>query len=118
MSDNTIKTLDGSTFLVSTPNGDIDARPDQPEGLFFKDTRHLSKWTLSLNGLALDVLSTDTIVLLRTALLRSPDRYHLQEPHALRRPATFRRQRFRGRRDGAQPQQRSSERRIAVGFRR
>jgi glycogen debranching enzyme len=61
MSDNTISTLDGSTFLVSTPNGDIDARPDQPEGLFFKDTRHLSKWTLTINGLALDVLSTDSI---------------------------------------------------------
>ena len=61
MSDNTISTLDGSTFLVSNPNGDIDARPDQPEGLFFKDTRHLSKWMLTINGLALDVLSTDSI---------------------------------------------------------
>jgi glycogen debranching enzyme len=61
MSDNTISTLDGSTFLVSNPNGDIDARPDQPEGLFFKDTRHLSKWILTINGLALDVLSTDAI---------------------------------------------------------
>jgi glycogen debranching enzyme len=61
MSDNTISTLDGSTFLVSNPNGDVDARPDQPEGLFFKDTRHLSKWTLTINGLHLDVLSTDSI---------------------------------------------------------
>jgi len=61
MSDNTISTLDGSTFLVSNPNGDIDARPDQPEGLFFKDTRHLSKWNLTINGIALDVLSTDSI---------------------------------------------------------
>ena len=61
MSDNTISTLDGSTFLVSNRNGDIDARPDQPEGLFFKDTRHLSKWMLTINGIALDVLSTDSI---------------------------------------------------------
>ena len=61
MSDNTISTLDGSTFLVSNRNGDIDARPDQPEGLFFKDTRHLSKWLLTINGIALDVLSTDAI---------------------------------------------------------
>jgi glycogen debranching enzyme len=61
MSDNTISTLDGSTFLVSNPNGDVDARPDQPEGLFFKDTRHLSKWTLTIDGIALDVLSTDSI---------------------------------------------------------
>ncbi len=43
------------------PNGDIDARPDQPEGLFFKDMRHLSKWTLTINGIALDVLSTDAL---------------------------------------------------------
>jgi glycogen debranching enzyme len=61
MSDNTVSTLDGSTFLVSNPNGDINARPDQPEGLFFKDTRHLSKWILTINGIALDVLSTDSI---------------------------------------------------------
>ena len=61
MSDNTVSTLDGSTFLVSNPNGDVDARPDQPEGLFFKDTRHLSKWMLTIDGIALDVLSTDSI---------------------------------------------------------
>src|SRR5262244_605874 len=61
MSDNTISTLDGSTFLVSNPNGDIDAKPDQPEGLFFKDMRHLSEWKLTVNGMTLDVLSTDSI---------------------------------------------------------
>ena len=42
MSDNGISILDGSTFLVSNRNGDIDAQPDEPEGLFFKDMRHLS----------------------------------------------------------------------------
>src|SRR5215831_6407358 len=61
MGDNNIRILDGSTFLVSNRNGDITAKPDEPEGLFFKDTRHLSKWLLTLNGLTLDVLSTDTI---------------------------------------------------------
>jgi glycogen debranching enzyme len=61
MSDNTISILDGSTFLVSSPNGDIEARPDQPHGLFFKDVRHLSKWKLTLQGTALDVLSTDAV---------------------------------------------------------
>jgi glycogen debranching enzyme len=61
MSDDSISTLDGSTFLVSSPNGDIDARPDEPQGLFFKDTRHLSKWKLTVNGITLDVLSTDSI---------------------------------------------------------
>ena len=53
--------LDGSTFLVSGPNGDINAAPDQPQGLFFKDTRHLSKWQLTIKGIPLDVLSTDSL---------------------------------------------------------
>ena len=61
MSDNSISILDGSTFLVSNRNGDIDAQPDEPEGLFFKDMRHLSKWKLTINGITLDVLSTDSI---------------------------------------------------------
>ncbi len=60
MSDS-ISILDGSTFLVSQANGDINAQPDQPEGLFFKDTRHLSAWNLTVNNVALDVLSTDTV---------------------------------------------------------
>src|SRR5215469_12152572 len=61
MSDNNVSTLDGSTFLVSSPNGDIDAKPDQPQGLFFKDMRHLSKWKLTIDGIVLDVLSTDAL---------------------------------------------------------
>jgi hypothetical protein len=35
MSDN-VSILDGSTFLVASPNGDIDAGPNEPEGLFYK----------------------------------------------------------------------------------
>ena len=61
MTDKTVSILDGSTFVVSSANGDIEAKPDQPQGLFFKDTRHLSKMILTLNGARLDVLSTDTI---------------------------------------------------------
>ena len=61
MSDNTVSILDGSTFLVSSPNGDIDAGPDQPQGLFYQDMRHLSKWKLTLKGIPLDVLSTEAI---------------------------------------------------------
>jgi len=59
MSDNNISILDGSTFLVSSPNGDIEAAPDAPQGLFYKDMRHLSKWKLTVEGLALSVLSAD-----------------------------------------------------------
>jgi glycogen debranching enzyme len=59
MTDNNVSILDGSTFLVSSPNGDIDAGPDEPQGLFYKDMRHLSKWKLIVEGAELDVLSTD-----------------------------------------------------------
>lgn len=57
----TINILDGSTFLVSKANGDIEAGPTEAEGLFFKDTRHLSRWKLTVNDIPLDVLSTDAI---------------------------------------------------------
>ena len=55
----TISILDGSTFLVSDLRGDIDASPAQDHGFFFRDTRFLSRWTLTANGSPLDVLSTD-----------------------------------------------------------
>ena len=61
MKDKNISILDGSTFLVSSANGDVDAGPDQPHGLFYKDMRHLSKWKLTIKGIALDVLSTDAL---------------------------------------------------------
>ncbi|MDP8957068.1 MAG: amylo-alpha-1,6-glucosidase [Actinomycetota bacterium] len=57
----TISILDGSTFVVSDRSGDIDASPDQPHGLFFRDTRFLSRWILRLEGRPLEVLSTDDI---------------------------------------------------------
>ncbi len=40
--------VQGSTFCISGRGGDI--RPDQPEGLFFLDTRLLSTWRLNVNG--------------------------------------------------------------------
>src|SRR5919204_5456467 len=57
----TISILDGSTFVVSDRRGDIDAGPDQPHGLFYLDTRFLSRWTLTLEGQPLEVLSTDDV---------------------------------------------------------
>jgi glycogen debranching enzyme len=59
MAKDTISILDGSTFLVSDLRGDIDASPDQPHGFFFRDTRFLSRWTLTANRSPLNVLSTD-----------------------------------------------------------
>jgi glycogen debranching enzyme len=57
----TISILDGSTFVVSDRRGDIEAGPEQPHGLFFADTRFLSRWVLTLEGRPLEVLSTDDV---------------------------------------------------------
>jgi glycogen debranching enzyme len=61
MRGDTISILDGSTFVVSDRRGDIDAGPDQPHGLFYRDTRFLSRWVLSVEGRPLEVLSTDDV---------------------------------------------------------
>lgn len=59
MSNGSVRILDGSTFVVSDRRGDIEAAPDQPAGLFYQDTRFLSRWVLIVNGIRPDVLSTD-----------------------------------------------------------
>ena len=59
MAKDTISILDGSTFIVGDRRGDLDASPDQPHGFFFRDTRFLSRWQLTLNGTAPEILSTD-----------------------------------------------------------
>ncbi len=56
-----VRILDGSTFCVSDEQGDIDARPDEPLGFFYRDMRHLSTWRLLLNGRPLDALTTDEV---------------------------------------------------------
>jgi glycogen debranching enzyme len=61
MANETIRILDGSTFVVSDRRGDIEAAPDQPHGFFFRDTRFLSRWVLRVDDRPLDVLSTDDI---------------------------------------------------------
>jgi glycogen debranching enzyme len=61
MPSETISILDGSTFVVSDRSGDVDAGPDQPHGLFYKDTRFLSKWKLTVDGESPETLSTDDI---------------------------------------------------------
>ena len=61
MASDLISSLDGSTFCVSDRRGDIDAGGDEPEGLFYRDMRHLSRWKLTVNGRPLDALSTDDI---------------------------------------------------------
>src|SRR5712691_7722270 len=59
MTRDSISILDGSTFIISDLRGDIAGSPDEPHGFFFHDTRFLSRWLLTVNGVAPDVLSTD-----------------------------------------------------------
>jgi glycogen debranching enzyme len=61
MANDTISILDGSTFVVSDLRGDIEASPDAPVGFFFRDTRFLSRWKLTVNGTTPDVLSNDDV---------------------------------------------------------
>jgi glycogen debranching enzyme len=59
MSLNTFSILDGNAFVVSDRRGDIDASPVDAQGLFLDDTRFLSRWILTVNGLRPTVLSVD-----------------------------------------------------------
>ncbi|WP_404400490.1 glycogen debranching N-terminal domain-containing protein [Pelagibacterium halotolerans] len=67
----------GDTFGVFDFNGDIHAAPGGAEGLFHRDTRHLSELTLSLNGVRPLLLSStlrdDNATL--TCDLTNPDLY-------------------------------------------
>lgn len=53
--------LEGNTFVVSDLAGNIAASPTDTLGLFAWDTRHLSRWVLTVNGQTLNPLSTDAI---------------------------------------------------------
>jgi glycogen debranching enzyme len=57
-SDN-VTTLHGASFLVSDKQGDVEATPDAPAGLFHADMRHLSRWTLLVDGRRPECISGD-----------------------------------------------------------
>ncbi|MFG2052635.1 glycogen debranching N-terminal domain-containing protein [Micromonospora sp. NPDC048930] len=52
-----VRVLDGNIFVLSEPNGDIEATVVNPCGFFDFDTRFLSRWRLSLDGERLNPLS-------------------------------------------------------------
>ncbi|MGY4544134.1 glycogen debranching enzyme [Arthrobacter sp. UYNi723] len=54
----TVTLVEGSSFCISLPNGDI--HPEHPHGLFVEDTRILSRWSLTINGLAVEPLAAET----------------------------------------------------------
>ena len=51
--------VDGATFVFSDPNGDVEA--EKPEGYFYEDVRHLSRWCLTLNGKPLSTLTSRVV---------------------------------------------------------
>ena len=61
MPDRQISILKGSAFVVSDRLGDVTSAIGNPNGLFYRDMRHLSRWQLRLNGRELDVLSAETL---------------------------------------------------------
>jgi len=61
VSDRQISILKGSAFVVSDGLGDVTNVLGNPNGLFYRDMRHLSRWQLRLNGRELDVLSAETL---------------------------------------------------------
>jgi glycogen debranching enzyme len=57
----TVSILEGNTFVVSNRDGNIEASATDTGGLFAWDTRFLSRWVLTLNGVKPNVLSTDDL---------------------------------------------------------
>ncbi len=55
----TISILDGNKFVVSSRAGDMEATPTENHGLFLNDTRFLSRWVLTINGMRPKLLSVD-----------------------------------------------------------
>jgi glycogen debranching enzyme len=72
VNDGLVKILDGNTFVVSDPRGDIEASLTDPTGLFSFDTRFLSKWILTVNGQRLTPLSTDDMQYFETRFFLVP----------------------------------------------
>ena len=54
----TVTLVEGSSFCISSANGDI--HPEHPHGVFYEDTRILSRWNLAVNGQPLEPLTAST----------------------------------------------------------
>jgi glycogen debranching enzyme len=56
-----VSILDGGTFVVSDQRGNIEHSVNRPLGLFHLDTRFLSEWILTIDGIVPAALSTDDV---------------------------------------------------------
>jgi len=67
-----IQVLDGSTFMISDQFGDV--REGSAAGLYHEDTRHLSRWVLTLNGARPILLTSEEVDYYSAAFfLTNPD---------------------------------------------
>ncbi len=55
----TVTLVEGSSFCISAANGG-DINPELPHGVFHLDTRILSRWELTINGLTIEPLAAET----------------------------------------------------------
>ena len=63
--------LDGCTFFLSEENGDIE--PNQPEGFFFNDVRHLSEWRVLIDGEQLKPLTSRAVDYFSGRVVAAPE---------------------------------------------
>ena len=54
----TVTLVEGTSFCISSANGDI--HPEFPHGVFFQDTRILSRWSITIDGQSLEPLAAQT----------------------------------------------------------
>jgi glycogen debranching enzyme len=74
LADATVTLVDGTSFCISAPTGDID--PGTSQGLFYRDTRFLSCWQLRVNDAVVQPLSIiphDPFSATFVAKVRPPD---------------------------------------------
>ncbi|WP_262107519.1 glycogen debranching N-terminal domain-containing protein [Arthrobacter sp. Marseille-P9274] len=51
----TVTLVEGASFCISSANGDM--YPEYPHGVFFQDTRILSRWSMTVNGQPVEPLA-------------------------------------------------------------
>jgi glycogen debranching enzyme len=66
-----VSILDGNAFLVSDRRGDVEATPTDTSGLFLNDTRFLSQWVLTIDGIRPTTLSIDDLAYYRVQIFQA-----------------------------------------------
>jgi glycogen debranching enzyme len=75
--------LDGCTFFYSNANGDVEERG--PSGFFYRDVRHLTQWTLRVNGHEVEPLSSRRVDYYSARVVGTPGQDGTSAPISVRR---------------------------------